>query len=118
VSHTSTSGTNGTTNETSGYEDTADAPTDAEQRLDALAKERATLQAEVVALRKSLEGIQEKHEEEMAGVQEQLEESQSGREHAEMQYRNLLGKVNTIKSQLGARLKENQVRMTAHTHIR
>lgn len=79
------------------------------ERLDALAKERDSLRAEVSELRKSLESIQGKHEEDIATLRDELEESQAGKEHAETQYRNLVGKVNTIKSQLGARLKENQV---------
>ncbi|KAM3420671.1 hypothetical protein BST61_g3926 [Cercospora zeina] len=74
-------------------------------RLDAMQQERDNLRAEVTQLRKSLESLQEKHNEELAGVKEELEQSQEGKEHAETQYRNLLGKVNTIRSQLGERLK-------------
>lgn len=85
---------------------------DTQERLEALAKERNTLRAEVTELRKSLETIQGKHQEEMSGLQGQLEECQAGKEHAETQYRNLLGKVNTIKSQLGERLKQDAVRRT------
>jgi len=74
-------------------------------RLDAMAKERDSLQAEVVELRKSLEDIQGKHQEELSGVREEVDEVQAGKERAEEQYRTLLGKVNTIRSQLGERLK-------------
>ncbi|KAJ9642339.1 hypothetical protein H2201_004730 [Coniosporium apollinis] len=93
--------TNSTTT-TNGIHETA---SEYEERLDALAKERDSLRAEVTSLRKSLEDIQGKHEEQVSGLQEQLEESHSSKEHAESQYRNLLGKVNTIKAQLGERLK-------------
>lgn len=57
-------------------------------------------------LRKSLEEIQSKHQGDTS-LQEQLDEAREGKEHAEAQYRNLLGKVNTIKSQLGERLKSD-----------
>ncbi|KAI9697533.1 MAG: hypothetical protein M1820_007732 [Bogoriella megaspora] len=79
--------------------------TDTTYKLDVLAKERDALRAEVTELRKSLEQIQEKHSEEEANLQSQLDETQQGKEHAEVQYKNLLGKVNTIRSQLGERLK-------------
>ncbi|MCJ1431973.1 hypothetical protein MMC27_001329 [Xylographa pallens] len=78
---------------------------DTEARFDALAKERAMLRDEVTELRKSLEEIQLKHNTELGTVKEQLEDTQGEKDHAETQYRNLLGKVNTIRSQLGERLK-------------
>jgi predicted nucleic acid-binding Zn-ribbon protein len=80
-------------------------------RLNEHSKSRQLLQAEVTSLRKSLEEIQQKHEDELSALRSQLEEAQSGKEHAEIQYRNLLGKVNTIRSQLGERLKSDAVRM-------
>lgn len=88
-------------------EPTAEAatPSNTTARLDAMQHERDTLRAEVTQLRKSLESLQEKHTDELSGVKEELEQSQQSREHAETQYRNLLGKVNTIRSQLGERLK-------------
>ena len=84
-------------------------PTDTEARLDAMAKEREALRDEVAELRRSLEIIQEKHDEELKRVRDQLEERTGEKEHAESQYRNLLGKVNTIRSQLGERLKADAV---------
>ena len=78
---------------------------DASSRLDAMQQERDNLRAEVTSLRQSLESLQERHSEELLGVKEELEQTQQDKEHAETQYRNLLGKVNTIKSQLGERLK-------------
>ncbi|KAK8218673.1 putative Golgi matrix protein [Phyllosticta capitalensis] len=78
---------------------------DTTERLDALAKERDSLREEVTQLRKSLETIQSKHESELAEVQSQLTETQVGKEHAENQYKDLRGKVNTIKTQLGERMK-------------
>ncbi|KAL8711554.1 MAG: hypothetical protein Q9220_003964 [cf. Caloplaca sp. 1 TL-2023] len=74
-------------------------------RLEALVRERAALKDEVTQLRRSLEDIQGKHDEELNGFRDQLEERTGEKEHAETQYRNLLGKVNTIRSQLGERLK-------------
>lgn len=78
-------------------------------RLEALAREREALKAEVIELRKSLESIQERHEHDITELQEQLEESQTGKEQADTQYRDLLGRVNTIRSQLGERLKSDAV---------
>ncbi|KAF2184480.1 hypothetical protein K469DRAFT_186023 [Zopfia rhizophila CBS 207.26] len=93
-------------------------PSDAAARLEALAKERDTLRQEVTELRKSLESIQGKHREEARGLQEQLEEANEGKEHFETQYRNLLGRVNTIKSSLGDRLKADAVKLEeAQTQI-
>lgn len=82
---------------------------DTDTRLDTLARERNALREEVAQLRRSLEEIQEKHEEDMMSHREQLESTRGEKEHAETQYRNLLGKVNTIRSQLGDRLKADAV---------
>ncbi|ORY03926.1 hypothetical protein BCR34DRAFT_64523 [Clohesyomyces aquaticus] len=92
-------------------------PSDATARLDALAKERDTLRQEVTELRKSLESIQEKHEEDINNLQGELDEANEGKEHFETQYRSLLGRVNTIKSSLGDRLKADAARLEeAQTH--
>ena len=84
---------------------------DTEARFDALANERMALRDEVAQLRQSLEQIQEKHDEDLSKVRGQLEETQDEKEQAETQYRNLLGRVNTIRSQLGERLKADAVRL-------
>ncbi|PNS14890.1 hypothetical protein CAC42_2119 [Sphaceloma murrayae] len=78
---------------------------DITSRLDAAEKERDTLRAEVAQLRKSLEGIQSKHDEELVTLREEKEEAEAAKEKAASQYQSLLGRVNTIKSQLGERLK-------------
>ena len=83
--------------------------TEGTARLDAMAKEREALREEVAQLRKSLEDIQERHQEEMSSIREQLSQTEEGKEQAETQYQNLLGKVNTIRSQLGERLKADAV---------
>ncbi len=80
-----------------------------EKRFEALATERAALRDEVAHLRKSLKEMQEKHQEELSLQREQLEESIGDKERAETQYSNLLGKVNTIRSQLGEKLKADAV---------
>ena len=82
---------------------------DTDERLEALAKERDALREEVAQVRRSLEEIQEKHEVELSSIREQLAETQGEKEQAESQYRSLLGKVNTIKFQLGERLKADAV---------
>jgi hypothetical protein len=71
-------------------------------------------------LRKNLESIQSKHEgqgtegaesnqEELQSLREELEEANESKEHFETQYNNLLGRVNTIKTTLGNRLKADAV---------
>lgn len=93
-------------NHTSLPEDTSSDP---ERRLEAATQERIRLKVEVMELRESLESIQRRHEEEIAGSQRQLEVAELGRDHAQDQYQKLLGKVNTIKTQLGERLKADAV---------
>jgi hypothetical protein len=58
---------------------------------------------------KPLEDLSSKHEEEMQSLREELEEANEGKEHFETQYKNLLGRVNTIKTSLGDRLKADAV---------
>lgn len=88
---------------------TAATSSDTEARLEALARDRFALTEEVAELRRSLEEIQNKHQEELGGVRDQLEEAQGEKEHAESRYQDLLGKVGTIRSQLGERLKADAV---------
>jgi predicted transcriptional regulator len=57
----------------------------------------------------SSEETDSKHEAEIQGLREELEEANEGKEHFEMQYKNLLGRVNTIKTSLGDRLKADAV---------
>lgn len=82
---------------------------DATARFDVLVKDRDALREEVTKLRQSLEELQSKHEQEMQHVHTQLEETQIEKETADENYQNLLGKVNTIRSQLGDRLKADAV---------
>jgi chromosome segregation ATPase len=115
--------------------------TDATTRLEAMSQEREALRAEVEQLRKSLEDIQGKHNEELSSIQVQhadnvaaiqsehskeviaikeqhteevstikmeLEESETAKENAEIQYQHLLGRINTIKTTLGDRLKADK----------
>lgn len=92
-----------------GLKEEAGKPDNTEQRLEAASREREQLREEVTELRRSLESIQQKHDEELAGVSNQLEQSQSGKAQAESRYQKLLGQVNTIKTQLGERLKSDAV---------
>ncbi|ETI22670.1 hypothetical protein G647_06746 [Cladophialophora carrionii CBS 160.54] len=78
---------------------------DAAARFDALVKDRDALRQEVTQLRQSLEELQAKHNSEIEAVQGELADTQAEKENAEEQYQSLLGKVNTIRSQLGERLK-------------
>lgn len=82
---------------------------DTTARFDALVKERDALRTEVTQLRQSLEALQSKHDKDLESVKEQLQETQNEKDEAQEQYQNLLGKVNTIRSQLGERLKADAV---------
>jgi len=92
-------------------DDEENTPSETSARLDAMAKERDNLRVEIAQLRESLRIVQEKHEEDLSGLRGEVEDAQSAKENAESQYRTLLGKVNTIRSQLGERLKADAVRL-------
>ncbi|KAE8147092.1 hypothetical protein BDV25DRAFT_40355 [Aspergillus avenaceus] len=81
----------------------------AKERFDALVRDRDSLRAEVIDMRKTLEGIQLKHRADMEALQQKVDDTESKKEHAESQFQKLLERVNTIKSQLGERLKEDAV---------
>jgi chromosome segregation ATPase len=82
---------------------------DTDTRFEALVKDRDTLRVEVTQLRQSLEELQARHLSSLESVREELQETQTEKEHAEEQYQTLLGRVNTIKAQLGERLKADAV---------
>ncbi|KAF8862312.1 hypothetical protein BDZ45DRAFT_646134 [Acephala macrosclerotiorum] len=52
--------------------------------------------------------INDQHKGELSSVRAELEESESAKEQAETQYQSLLGRINTIKSSLGERLKADK----------
>ena len=85
------------------------AESDPTKLLEIVAREREELRKEVVSLRRSLEGLRDRHDKEVQTAQDQVRVSVDEKEQAETQYRNLLGKVNTIRSQLGERLKADAV---------
>lgn len=84
-------------------------------RFDALVRDRDSLRAEVTDMRKSLEEIQLKHRLEMEALQQKLDDTESKKEQAETQFQKLLERVNIIKSQLGERLKEDEVRASTQS---
>jgi chromosome segregation ATPase len=55
-----------------------------------------------------LSTIKGRHTEELSTIKAELEETESAKEQAETQYQHLLGRVNTIKSSLGERLKADK----------
>lgn len=81
-------------------------------RFDALVKDRDALRLEVTQLRQSIEELQSKHTSEIEAVQSELADTQDAKDTAEEQYQSLLGKVNTIRSQLGERLKADAEELT------
>ena len=85
------------------------AESDPTKLLEIVAREREELRKEVVSLRRSLEDLRDRHDKEVQAAQDQVRVSVDEKEQAETQYRNLLGKVNTIRSQLGERLKADAV---------
>lgn len=82
---------------------------DTDTRLARLHEEREALRIELAEVRRSLEALQERHEADAQEMQVQLTDANNKKEQAETQHRNLLGKVNTIRSQLGDRLKADAV---------
>ena len=88
----------------------SEAPSEhSEVNLNALVKEREELREEVTQVRKAIQELQERHDAEIKTIREQIDDTREEKEQAESQYRNLLGKVNTIRSQLGDRLKADAV---------
>lgn len=85
--------------------------TDTATRLDAAVRERDQLREEVTQLRQSLESIKRRHDADLASTKSELEEAKTGHEQAETRYQKLRGQVNTIKTQLGERLKADAVCM-------
>lgn len=100
-----------TTTLTNGVKELAieDEEDDPATRFDSLVKDRDTLRREVTQLRQSLEELQAQHTSDIETVQGELADTQAEKETAEEQYQSLLGKVNTIRSQLGERLKADAV---------
>lgn len=78
-------------------------------RLETAVRERNQLREEVTELRQSLEQVQQQHGDETAELRRSLEDSRAGRDLAETKYQKLLAQVNTIKTQLGERLKADAV---------
>ncbi|CAI7598647.1 unnamed protein product [Penicillium bialowiezense] len=87
--------------------DPASDRTEPNDRFDALVRDRDSLRAEVADMRKSLEDIQSKHAADIQSSQQRADDAESKKDQAETQYQKLLERVNTIKSQLGERLKED-----------
>lgn len=115
LSPTSVTDNSSTTHVTNGTQQTSmtGSTDDSDARFEALVKERDALRIEVTQLRQSLEELQANHQDSLESVQQELHETQAGKENAEEQYQTLLGRVNTIKAQLGERLKADAVRRSA-----
>ncbi|KAL5114305.1 hypothetical protein ACEQ8H_007825 [Pleosporales sp. CAS-2024a] len=98
-------------------------PAHASARFDAVARERDVLRQEVTELRKSLESMQNNHgsrapehpsseqDAEMQSLRDELEEANEAKEHFETQYKNLLGRVSSIKTSLADRMKADAARI-------
>ena len=94
---------------TNGIQNASVREDDLSARFEALVQDRDVLRTEVTQLRQSLEDLQSKHQEELSDAQTQLQDTQAEKDEAHEQYQSLLGKVNTIKAQLGERLKSDAV---------
>lgn len=68
-------------------------------------------------MRKSLEEIQSKHQTEMEALQQKVDDAENRKDEAETQFQQLLERVNIIKSQLGERLKEDEVRYNVRAFL-
>ncbi|CAG8188634.1 unnamed protein product [Penicillium olsonii] len=97
--------------------DPASDHTEPKDRFDALVRDRDSLRAEVADMRKSLEEIQSKHAADIEPLQKRLDDAEDKKEQAEAQYQTLLERVNTIKSQLGERLREDAELALARSQI-
>jgi hypothetical protein len=95
-------------------------PSDTSARLDAITKERDALRQQVTELKSAAtsDGSNSNYEEEIRSLREELDEANEGKEHFETQYKNLLGRVNTIKTSLGDRLKADAVRVARDMPVR
>lgn len=79
-------------------------------------EERATTQSRHLEEVSSIEGkfaeevlsIKSQHAEELSTLKTELEESELAKDQAETQYQNLLGRINTIKTSLGDRMKADR----------
>lgn len=80
-------------------------------RPETMSDDQDALRLEVEQLRKQLESVQESHAQEIARLRSELEEAEGGREHAETQYQNLLGRVEKIRETLGDRLKRDKAEL-------
>lgn len=90
---------------------------DVDGQYRAISEERDALREEVAQVRRTLEEMQKKQEGELDSVREQLATTRNEKELAEAQYRGLLGKVSTIRSQLGERLKADAVSLDGTRRI-
>jgi hypothetical protein len=80
-----------------------------EAKLAGAEQARDELQAQVLKLTEGQGDSQQSHEEELRNLRAELEESQTAKDHAQSQHKALLSKVNTIRAQLGERLKADAV---------
>ena len=76
---------------------------------DEMLKQIESLRNEVSQLQNELTSTGDVHEQEVVDLRNELQHTKEQKENAESQYQNLLGKVNTIRSQLGERLKADAV---------
>jgi len=74
------------------------------QHVEELSKIQTTHTEEVATIKGQLS-------EELSTIKTELEESESAKDHAETQYQNLLGRVNTIRSSLTERLKADRAEL-------
>lgn len=76
------------------------------------------MREQVTNFRKSLEDLQLRHTEQVDALQEQVSSERAEKETAQEEYQNLLGRVNTLRTQLTERLKADAEQLAeARTEI-
>ena len=93
----------------SGVQEETQASTEATTASDEIMNDIQRLQTQVASLERALSEQKDVYDRDTDDLRRQVEVTNEQKAQAETQYQNLLGKVNTIRSQLGERLKADAV---------
>lgn len=82
------------------------------QQISKIREEHSTAISEIQTKHsEEISKVIEDHSEEIATIRTEMEDTEAAREQAESQYQTLLGRINTIKSSLGERLKADKLEL-------